>query len=73
MLLTRIGEALYGRRWQSELAHDLGVALRSMQRWVADQREPPLGVFADAERLLADREKQIKQLRLAVGEKLKET
>ncbi len=32
-VLNAVGEALYGPRWQSELAGDLDVAVRTMQRW----------------------------------------
>lgn len=31
--LAVIGEALYGPRWQSDLARDLGVTDRTMRRW----------------------------------------
>jgi hypothetical protein len=34
-LLRLCGEALYGQQWQSALARDLGVPLRTMQRWAA--------------------------------------
>ena len=32
-LLRRAGEALYGPRWQSELARDLDISDRSMRTW----------------------------------------
>lgn len=35
MPLSHIGSALYGPRWQSELARALGVSGRHMRRWVA--------------------------------------
>ena len=31
--LHRAGAALYGGNWRAPLARDLGVALRTMQRW----------------------------------------
>lgn len=34
-LLRDAGEALYGPRWQSDLARDLHVADRTMRRWLA--------------------------------------
>ena len=41
-LLAEIGEALYGERWQTALAHELGVADRTVRRWVAgDSPVPP--------------------------------
>lgn len=36
--LTAAGEALYGARWQSAIAEDLGVAVRTVQRWAAGER-----------------------------------
>lgn len=34
-LLRSVGAALYGPRWQSEVARDLGVSFRSVNRWLA--------------------------------------
>ena len=34
-LLRSVGEALYGPRFQSEVARDLGVSFRSINRWLA--------------------------------------
>lgn len=39
-LLREAGEALYGPRWQSDLARDLGVSDRTVRRWVAGQPIP---------------------------------
>jgi len=39
-LLARAGEALYGPAWHSDLARDLGVSRRSVQRWAAGERSP---------------------------------
>ena len=39
--LREIGEALYGPRFASQLARDLDVAVRTMQRWLAGQRSFP--------------------------------
>ncbi len=45
-LLRRVGEALYGQRWQSALAIDLDVSDRTMRRWVAG--DPiPAGVWGE--------------------------
>ena len=40
-LLEKIGVALYGPRWQADLARDLGVAPRSVQRWLTGDRGIP--------------------------------
>ena len=39
--LKIIGEALYGPRWQSDLARDLNIADRTMRRWCAGEDIPP--------------------------------
>lgn len=54
-LLIDAGEALYGSRWQSELARDLEVSVRTMQRWVSGEQPVPRGVPTDLMRLLAER------------------
>jgi hypothetical protein len=44
-LLRRMGAALYGERWQLELAEALGVSDRSMRYWVAGSPIPQ-GIWA---------------------------
>lgn len=39
--LAKIGQALYGERWQSALARDLGVSDRTMRRWAAGTHQQP--------------------------------
>lgn len=57
-LLRDVGEALYGSRWQSELARDLDVSDRTMRRWAAGTDIPP-GVGMDLRRLCEERAKKI--------------
>lgn len=45
--IHRIGEALYGPRWQSELAREKGINLRTMQRWAAGQSDAPPSLFIE--------------------------
>ena len=54
-LLVEAGEALYGPRWQTELARDLGVSDRTMRRWVADTSDVPAGLYVDLLRLTQER------------------
>ena len=54
-LLVEAGEALYGPRWQSELARDLAVSDRTMRRWVADTSAVPVGLYIDLLRLTQER------------------
>ena len=46
-LLRRIGENLYGPRWQTDLSNALGVNDRSMRRWVSGEDRIPEGVWRD--------------------------
>ena len=43
-ILVRVGTTLHGRRWQSKLAHDLGVSDRTLRRWLSDSHRIPDGV-----------------------------
>lgn len=54
-LLVECGEALYGTRWQSELARDLQVSDRTMRRWVAGTTDVPAGLYLDLLRLTQER------------------
>lgn len=48
-LLRIAGEVLYGERWQSPLARDLGVSDRTVRNWCAEKHECPVDL---ADRLL---------------------
>lgn len=54
-LLVECGQALYGERWQSPLARDLGVADRTVRRWVAGTSDVPAGLYVDLLRLTQKR------------------
>lgn len=54
-LLAECGAALYGPRWQSDLARDLGVSDRTMRRWVAGTHDVPQGLYTDLLRLTEER------------------
>ena len=66
-LLVQAGEALYGPRWQTDMANALGVSDRTMRRWVANE---PVGwnVIADVERLLGGRKSAIDQILATIKE-----
>lgn len=38
--IRTIGELLYGTRWQSDVAADLGIAPRQVRRWVSGEPKP---------------------------------
>lgn len=54
--LAKAGEALYGERWQTDLARDLGLTdARRVRQWMSGDRPIPAGVWADITRLLRHR------------------
>lgn len=62
-LLRAVGEALYGPRWQSDLARDLDVSDRTVRRWVAGAVRMPPGVVTDLRRLCDERVRALNHLR----------
>lgn len=54
--------ALYGLRWQSEIARDLDVSDRTVRRWYAGDQPIPPGVAIDLHRLLIERAAAIDEL-----------
>lgn len=53
-LLESIGQALYGSRWQSDMARAIDVDDRTVRRWVYGGKIPD-GVFVDLMRILQER------------------
>ncbi len=53
-LLRDVGEALYGARWQTELAHALIISPRTMRRWAAGQKVPQ-AIYLDLLSILDER------------------
>ncbi len=59
-LLESTGKALYGERWQSELARDLGFSDgRRIRQWLSQDRPVPEGICEDLTRLLNERAQAI--------------
>jgi hypothetical protein len=61
-LLHRVGEALYGPLWQSEMARALAVNDRTVRRWAAGTHSPPPRVWADIARLAFERRNALSRL-----------
>jgi len=61
-LLTRCGEALYGPRWQTDLAEALDVDDRTVRRWISGATPVPQGVYADLMRLMQERAQTLDDL-----------
>lgn len=68
-LLRDAGEALYGPRWQSELARELGISDRHMRRMASGAADLSPGMATDlwrlAEERAADLDDVIKRLKAA--------
>ncbi len=62
-LLRDAGEALYGPRWQSDLARDLHVSDRTVRRWIAGRAGMPAGIALDLLRLCDERAQALSDLR----------
>lgn len=61
-LLRETGEALYGSRWQSDLARDLHVSDRTMRRWLSGADSLPPGVAMDLWRICLERAARLEDL-----------
>jgi len=59
-LLRATGEALYGPRWQTELARAIRVSDRTVRRWLAGTITIPPGVARDLEALCNTRIDEIR-------------
>jgi hypothetical protein len=54
-LLREAGQALFGPRWQSEMARAIGVADRTVRRWDFGSHDVPPGAWAEIRVLLKSR------------------
>jgi transcriptional regulator with XRE-family HTH domain len=71
-LLTAVGEALYGARWQSDIARDLGVSDRTIRRWASGEDIPRPGVWRDLLALVLAHEKGLGVVKRALMARLSE-
>ena len=63
-LLREAGESLYGEQWQSAVARDLGVADRSVRRWLAGVHNIPPGVWGELYDLMIERGNLLAEVRI---------
>lgn len=54
-IIRQIGEALYGPRWQTALARDIGVSARTIRHYIAGNRKPLPIVRLAIQRLWAEK------------------
>lgn len=60
--LETVGLALYGHRWQSSLARDLGVLPRTVRKWAAGDKPVPANQWRYMAALLEQRSRDCKEL-----------
>ncbi len=58
--LEMIGVAMFGEQWQSATAKKLGVNDRTVRRWAAGDIQINQNIFADLERALMQRQKDLR-------------
>lgn len=69
-LLIRAGQTLYGERWQTPLAADLGVSDRTMRRWVAGTTPTPPALRNELVSLIRSRRSDLSDLETALTSKV---
>jgi hypothetical protein len=69
-LIRRAGRALWGVRWQQEMAAALQVNMRSCRRWSSGEQTPPETVIAELAQRLAQQQAELTQLQAAFAEYL---
>lgn len=60
--LEQAGVALYGPRWQTDLARALGVADRTMRRWANGVNPIPAGIAEELLHLVRARQVELKSV-----------
>lgn len=60
--LIAAGRALFGERWQTDVARALGVDSRRVRQWMAGERPIPAGVWPDLAGLVRQRQMTLKAL-----------
>jgi hypothetical protein len=60
--LTKVGEALFGSGWQTDLADALGVTSRTVRRWLAGDTGMPETLPEDLKKLCRARAARLSKL-----------
>lgn len=71
-LLALIGEALYGDHWKKSVAIKLGIADRSVRRWI-QTNDLPDWVWGELDSALRERAKELREAEDLLREKISET
>jgi hypothetical protein len=72
-LLIKIAILLFGNSWQSGLAGEIGVAERTLRRWIAGTAPIPLGVWYDVRNRLFNRSADIERMHARLSGLLPDT
>lgn len=67
-LLVAAGRALYGERWQTPVARDLGTTYRTVRNWLAGCHPTPVDLEPRLRRLLIARGSEIEALLVSISE-----
>jgi hypothetical protein len=70
-LIRVVGEALWGPRWQSDMAHHLGIGDRTIRRWAAGETQPAEPLWGKLLAAIDERQEQLAQIREKIARYLK--
>ena len=65
-IVKRVGQALYGERWQAPLSRDLEITDRTLRNWRSGRYDPPPELTGQLLGLLRRRGKSVADLTLAL-------
>ena len=66
-LFVRVGETLYGERWQHRMALGLGVSVRIVRYWSAGERGIPESRWLEIDTLLDLQATELRKLRRQIA------
>ncbi len=72
-LLVAAGRALYGERWQTPVARDLGTTYRTVRNWLDGRHPTPTDLEQRLKRLLVARGIEIEGVLDRIGTDVKES